>query len=538
MKNPVEKLSQYLENQETKINKDELLFLIENQDFESKPCDSFSEFVNNPFYLGVGEETWVKVKEEGDKIWKLLREGKIAEAVLLWGIGSGKSYLSSVMVLLLIHYLLCLKNPHKYYGLTNDKPIAVVNMGVTATQAKNVIFTGMRKLIESSPFFQRYKPEILQTEIRFQNKNLALYCGNSQETMPIGLNIIFGVLDEAAWYLDNEDKSIAENIYNTLKNRIISRFGNKGFVMIISAVRYVDDFITRLFEKSKNLDFVYASRYKTWEVKDRNKMSIETFDFITEVDKEGKPLEIWKEIPNDFKRVAESNPEKFMRDFGAKPSLVLESYDRDANIIERLVSERESPIDIKSQLKDWFKCEDKEPRFIHIDLGLKKDACGFAMGKLNDYDIVEGEKRPKVFIDLVLQIKAQPNEEIIFSEVRKLIYSLQDRKFNIQKVTFDGWQSVDSIQILKERGIEAEVLSVDKDTKAYDTLKEMLHTKRFDCYSYEPLIKEYKRLEYIKGKKVDHPPGGSKDVSDAIAGVCYNVAKYSEEFTGVRFRWL
>lgn len=511
--------------------------MIENRDFEEKPCDSFSEFVNNSYYLGVGEETWKKVKEEGDKIWRLLREGKIAEAVLLWGIGSGKSYLSSVMALLFIHYLLCLKNPHKYFHLTNDKPIAVVNMGVTATQAKNVIFTGMRKLIEGSPFFQKYRPEILQTEIRFSIKNLALYCGNSQETMPIGLNIIFGILDEAAWYLDNENKSIAENIYNTLKNRIISRFGNQGFVMIISAVRYVDDFISRLFEKSKNLDFVYASRYKTWEIKDRDKMLKETFDLIVEIDKDGTPLEVWKEIPMDFKRVAESNPEKFMRDFGAKPSLVLESFDRDANIIERLVNERESPVDELGQLKDWFKCKDEEPRFIHIDLGLKKDACGFAMGKLDGYSEIEKERRPKVFIDLVLQLKAQPSEEIIFSEVRQLIYSLQDRKFSIKKVTFDGWQSVDSIQILKERNIEAEVLSVDRDTKAYDTLKEMLHTKRFDCYFYEQLIKEYKRLELIKGKKIDHPPGGSKDVCDAVAGVCYNVAKYSSEFVPVELEY-
>jgi len=519
-------------------NKSEVAFLIENPQFAKMPCFSFKEFVNNPYYLGIGEDVWAKIKEEGETIWNLYQEGKISEVVFLWGIGSGKSFLSSVMALLFVHWLLCLESPHKYFRMTNDKPIAVVNMGTTATQAKNVVFVGIRKLIESSPFFQEYKPEILQTEIRFNQKNIALYCGNSQETMPIGLNIIMGILDEAAWYLDNEQKSIAEDIYNVIRHRIISRFGDKGFLMIISAPRYVDDFISRHYDKSKSLDFIHTSRYKTWEVKDRSRMSCETFDFVVEVDKDGKPLEIWKGIPNDFKRVAESNPEKFMRDFGARPSLVLESYDKDAGIIERLISDRESPVDSMEQLKDWFKCVDKEPRFIHIDLGLKKDACGFAMGKLNDWDIIENEKRPKVFIDLVLQIKAQPGEEIIFSEVRQLIYTLQDRGFEISKVTFDGWQSVDSIQILKERGIEAEVLSVDKDTKAYDTLKEMLHTKRFDCYSYEPLIKEYKRLEYIKGKKVDHPPGGSKDVSDAVAGVCYNVAKYAEQYTGLSFRWL
>ena len=81
------------------------------------------------------------------------------------------------------------------------------------------------------------------------------------------------------------------------------------------------------------------------------------------------------------------------------------------------------------------------------------------------------------------------------------------------------------IQILKSNGIEAETLSVDRDTKAYDTIKAMLHTQRFDCYSHPILEKEYKMLELVKGKKVDHPPSGSKDVADAVAGVCYWVGQ-------------
>lgn len=512
------------------LNLLETRWLIDHKEFEKKPCESFTEFINNDFYLGVGIDTWQVVKDEGEKIYNLLREGKINEAILLWGIGSGKSYLSSGLALIFVQWLLCLQDAHGYFGLTNDKPIAVVNMGTNGTQAKNVIFAGLRKLIEESPFFQQFNPEILNTEIRFKEKGITLYCGNSQETMPIGMNVIFCILDEAAWYLDNDEKSIAENIYNTAKNRITSRFGNKGFMMIISSVRYTEDFISRQFEKSKNLDFVYTSRFKTWEVKDRNKMSGETFDFVVETDKDGKVVEEWKGIPIDFQRSFESNPEKAMRDFGAKPSLVLEAFDKDATIVDRLANkERDIPTDKDNQLKEWFKCEDTEPRFIHIDLAQKKDACGFAMGKPDGFENIDGEERPRVFMDLVLQIKALPNEEIIFSEVRQLIYTLQDLGFNIAKVTYDGWQSVDSIQILQKRGIESETLSVDRDTKAYDTLKEMLHTKRFDCYEFEPFSKEYKRLELVKGKKVDHPQGGSKDVADAVAGVCYNIAVYCGE---------
>uniref|UniRef100_A0A7C3WVS0 Uncharacterized protein n=1 Tax=Dictyoglomus turgidum TaxID=513050 RepID=A0A7C3WVS0_9BACT len=514
-----EKLFNLLNNLKP-ADKKEVLFLLKNPQFERKPCDSFYEFVDNPYYLGVGKDVWRRVKEEGDKIWKGILEGRYQEGICLWGIGSGKSFLAEIISCLYVHYLLCLENPHKYFNMTDDKPIVVVNMGTNASQAKNVIFAGIRRLIENSPFFQEYQPEILQTEIRFPKKNIALYCGNSQETMPIGLNVICGVLDEAAWYLDNEEKSIAENIYSTMKNRIVSRFGDKGFIFVISAPRYADDFITRLYEKSKGKDYVYASSFKTWEVKDREMMKQEEFEF-------NAGNEIWK-VPMDFKNIAEANPEKFMRDFGAKPSMVLEAFDRDADIVERNYNpKRESPVDELGRFKEWFKATDSEPRYIHIDLGYKKDACGLAMGRFDGYDEVDGEKRPKVYIDLMLQIKPSETSkgEVVFEDVRRIVYSLKERGFNIALVTFDGFQSVDSIQILKAHSINAEVLSVDRDTKPYETLKELLHTNRIDFYRYEPFIKEYKRLELVKGKKVDHPLGGSKDVADAVAAVCYNICQ-------------
>jgi hypothetical protein len=290
----------------------------------------------------------------------------------------------------------------------------------------------------------------------------------------------------------------------------------------ISAPRYSEGFISKQYELMKNDPNVYCTYFKTWKVKDREKMEPKTFEFIVERNKDGKALKVWRDIPVDFLKASEENPEKFMRDFGARPSLALEAFDRDSTIIERNASDREAPLNEDGSFKDWFECDDKSERFIHVDLGLKKDACGFAMGKLNGFD---DKNQPKCFIDLVMQIKSRQNEEIKFSEIRDIIYSLRDRRFKIKMVSFDGWQSVDMIQILKSNGITAETLSVDKNTKAYDTMKAMLHTQRFDCYNFPVLQKEYKMLELVKGKKVDHPPQGSKDVADAIAGVCYWVGQ-------------
>ncbi len=90
--------------------------------------------------------------------------------------------------------------------------------------------------------------------------------------------------------------------------------------------------------------------------------------------------------------------------------------------------------------------------------------------------------------------------------------------FNIAQVSYDGFQSVDSRQILQRQGFRTKLVSVDRDLAAYETLKELINTGRLRMPDYEPLKRELRSLEIIRGRKVDHPPRGSKDVADSVAG--------------------
>jgi hypothetical protein len=54
----------------------------------------------------------------------------------------------------------------------------------------------------------------------------------------------------------------------------------------------------------------------------------------------------------------------------------------------------------------------------------------------------------------------------------------------------------------------------------HDYLKELIYTENIDIYNSEVLLKELKGLDLISGKRVDHKRGGSKDIADAVAGVC------------------
>ena len=132
----------------------------------------------------------------------------------------------------------------------------------------------------------------------------------------------------------------------------------------------------------------------------------------------------------------------------------------------------------------------------------------------------------------MMRIKAPPGGEINFSDIRAMIIELKTKGFDIAGVSYDGWQSIDSLQILKEQGFNCEVLSVDRDTVAYDTLKDKIYTGKFKCYRYEPFLEEIRRLELIEGKKVDHPPtrGSSKDVTDSVAGSAFNCVTNKNNF--------
>ncbi len=510
------------------------------------PKVSIRTFIDNPFYLNIRNETYPKIKDMCEEIIK----GGFTEVVEVAGIGSGKSYSSEILACYCTFHLLCLTDAHKYYHLARDKKIAILNMGVNATQANETVFSGIRSFIEKSPFFQQFHPRILEGSITFEKEKIFLFSGNSKATTPLGYNIFCAVLDEAAFYLDNENKSNAEEIYTAMQRRVVSRFGNEGLIAAISSPRYVGDFIMRKLEEARRNKNIYGIQLPTWKIKSLESQDLankfylnkesgeikdkkpekESIDLI--MDKNFNPLSKWWEIPGEYKKSFISNVDKAKRDFGAIPSLVLEAFDRDSQIIERECNkERESPVDKMGRFKDWFKCpeDDEENRYIHIDLGWKKDACGFAMVCPDGIDETGGENKLKVKVELMLQIKPPEGGEVRFSNVRQIIYSLEQRGFNIAKVSFDGWQSADSLMILQDHGFEAEIISVDRTLEPYDTLKELLHTGRLDFYDFEPFKREYVGLELIKGKKVDHNPLGSKDVTDAVAGACYSCIQSEQE---------
>ena len=67
-------------------------------------------------------------------------------------------------------------------------------------------------------------------------------------------------------------------------------------------------------------------------------------------------------------------------------------------------------------------------------------------------------------VELMHRIVAPARGEVDLAQVRELILAMRGRGFPIAQVSYDGWQSADSQQILRRHGLRVETVSVDRDT--------------------------------------------------------------------------
>jgi len=183
-------------------------------------------------------------------------------------------------------------------------------------------------------------------------------------------------------------------------------------------------------------------------------------------------------------------------------------------------------------------------RHIHIDTSLRGDATGIACGCVYDYKQIHRkvsgvdvfERRPMVWVDFMLRVKPQNGEDIIFSEIRKMIYALHEMGMPIRFISADSFQSADLIQAFRSRGYESEVLSVDRPITAYENLKATIYEGRLQMYRYPIVVEELKRLEFDpKRKKIDHPPDFHKDVADALCGIVMSLSERYQVLTDTTF---
>jgi hypothetical protein len=114
--------------------------------------------------------------------------------------------------------------------------------------------------------------------------------------------------------------------------------------------------------------------------------------------------------------------------------------------------------------------------------------------------------------------------EIEFENIRKLFYALREQGVNLKWISFDSYQSTDSMQILRQKGFITGPVSMDKTTLPYEVIKTAFYDGRVTAPKHEKALSEIIRLERNpQTGLIDHPPNFSKDCADAVAGVVYGL---------------
>lgn len=562
------------------------------QDYDEAPV-SIERFVGDDEYLGKvlkAPDGSSLVYDYWHRALNQIANSNAVEVILTGPIGSGKSTIVDIYMAYILHGMLCLRDPFEYYQLVRAQPITLLFFSLSKDLSSVGLFKGFNELITHSPWFRKRgvlsggsKNQIL----RFPHKHIDYSLGAPKVPGQgiVGRNVIAGGLDEISEVTSAKEIEAgaaqdfagtkALQIYEKVARRMESRFlqGGRqpGKLFLVSSKQDEAAFIERYVEKVKGSPHVLIFDDPIWEIKPRKMFSGTTFGVaigdkyrdsrIMVEDDDEDELETQGydviHVPVEFKRSFELDVNGALRDIAGISS----STTRRSKLIPRaeylkrcVIPELHHPFtdqvvylsnerDDLTGIEDYFKMDEafatSRHRYIHVDLGLTGDAAGISMCHLNRMRDVERlmedgtvltMRDHVVRFDFMLRIRNSTGAAIPFWKIRRFILFLRRRRVKIGRVSCDGWQSVDFLQLMDNAGFDTETLSMDRNDVPYVTFRNAVYEERVEWYEYEPMFTEASELEHLRRKKkVDHPHEGSKDVSDSGAGALFLALKYAGE---------
>lgn len=523
--------------------------------WHTKPV-GIEEFITSPHYLRSGDEVYPPVMEE----LKAITEGDYQEAVLTGAIGSAKTSVALWLMAYGLYELSCMSDPHGVFELARWSEITIIFQNITKELAKAADYSRFQSMIERAPYFQEHFPfdKEIKSELRFPNRIIVKPVSGA-ETASIGQNIIFGTIDEMN-YMQTVEKSKnsvdggtydqAVAVYNSLARRRKSRFMSKGklpgILCLVSSKRYPGQFTDIKMAEAKTDKTIYVYDKRVWDIKPHQFSGV-WFDLflgdefrkpriLSECDTvTGDDLGLVRKVPIEYRVDFETDIMAALRDIAGESTLAIHPFMPDADAVSQGFGKTAGVMSSHTTdfhgeaihiLKDRIKGH-KHPRFCHIDLATTGDSAGLCVGHVPRFvDIIrpggERERLPEIVIDLSLEIKPPPGGEILFYRIRNILIKLREMGLNMTWCSLDSFQSVDTIQVLRQQGLYTGKISIDTDNLYYELTKAALYDGRVLIPEHPKLLRELRQLERdVKRDKIDHPATatGSKDVADALAGV-------------------
>jgi len=538
--------------------KSELLKVVHELHYEREPV-GVRQFFEDPYYMGKAVSVYPTLMRDLEELFA----GDYHEAILGGAIGWGKTYLATLIVIRMVYECLCLRDPATAYGLAPGSKIHFVNVSINEKVAREVVFDSIGAKLKLSPFFRRLGYKDIQSGITFP-KNIHVLGGTASSSNIIGTNAFGGIMDEANFMVSEARAPSAEgsddkatSLYNGIIRRMKSRFLNAGRLpgklVIVSSKRTKEDFTEKRVRQAISDPTVFYREYATWDV-NRSAYSAATFQVFVGNEVHRSRILAEKEelpevpegcrviaVPVDYRSDFEADIESAIRDDAGYATVVVEPFITQREKLAEMVDEAfvhpfqlheytsgDPYRGIWSALVDMRRrkplCCPEATRHAHIDASLNSCHTGFAVSHLCGVKLVERREGLQVFkkevnvvrFDVTLRIVPPRGGEIIQDNLVSMVLMLTKLGMPIRTVSMDRWQYVGLKQSLEHEGYECEIRSCH-NAGPYELLKQGIYENRIRIYNYPLLLKELRELQKNhKSNRVEKPPGGFKDVADAV----------------------
>lgn len=385
------------------------------------------------------------------------------------------STLGSIIALKEFHDLLTLESPARTYKLLPSSPIAILVVGQSQDQVKETIFSQIKGFAESSLYFQTLKKakviEILGTEIRCPNKNIAIYAKHTNTSGLVGYNVKALILDEVARFETNsEGVNTAFEVMDNVGKGGAAFDEHYKSVAISSAWEHGDP-IEKMFENAK-------ADYQSIAFK------LTTFQLNLSL-KKGVSRKVVSDYAVDY---IKSRLEYEGIRYSKLNNLILKDNLERNKLGSSVIDARPTDIDItmpNGQIKRYAGLQvdrieiapDFIKSFIHVDPALKKDSAGLAVVSPRIFT----DNKWKISVDGLLKwepsVDKVGNRRLVsFIDIEEKIEDLIPAR-NVQRVTFDQWNCLQEDSRILQKLNNNWVLSKVKNLKLGDTVLSSKNTE-------------------------------------------------------------
>ena len=537
---------------------------------------SIDTFLEDPQYLGGTTNCGKAIYPAWRTAMREIFEDpyKYTTLVFTGSIGTGKSTIAVFVALYMLYCLLCLKDPHAYFGIeaTQNNIMFIFNNLTLSKAYKGVMGTFMGHCLKSPWFLARGRVVGDVNKTYLPNKRVRFDIA-SEEYHVTSTDCFCFIFDEANDQLHstaNYQDSMAMQILNAANQRIRSRFRAKdrstffGKSIVISSKQSEMAFLEQYTQDMLNKDpeHIYVFDKPQWEVipielsgntfnvaygnKNAKSRIMSPDENVEETKQQGYKV---LSVPIEYRKDFEDNLNRALTEVAGVSVSYIDKFFSREYVMMAVDRHRPHPfsqdvliIGLKDDkaYKDYFDPSkipaewQTEKIYMHFDTSKNKDRTGISA-------VSQSRTNPEEIHHLfTIYIEAPKNDQICFKKHEDFIFYLYDELgWDIKNASSDGFNSAQLKQNFVLHGIEADYISPDRTSVPYLSLQRLLYDGLMKILDIPLLEKELFELNMNnETQRIDHPAVyGSKDGSDSVACAVQNCINHrtAEDFVSNEF---